>query len=196
MDPDCAVNTENHLEKEILAVFRRLRNPPIGSVLTFGGLYGGVHGEGVDVPDDPAVELMLELQQRGNVRLKGLCMFCDEEQVRSLTRAQGLQSALRTLNIPDPLRWADLQLPAEFAGLAPGLARRSAPPAGGPLGAQSGESQPASMASLLLLCSLLQFGLPGAATFPVLSARRSGVQLPSGSDVMLSVWSDRGSGQA
>ncbi|CAE7475624.1 COMT, partial [Symbiodinium sp. KB8] len=116
VDPDCAVNTENHLEKEILAVFRRLRNPPIGSVLTFGGLYGGVHGEGVDVPDDPAVELMLELQQRGNVRLKGLCMFCDEEQVRSLTRAQGLQSALRTLNIPDPLRWADLQLPAEFAG--------------------------------------------------------------------------------
>lgn len=91
VDPDCAVNTENHLEKEILAVFRRLRNPPIGSVLTFGGLYGGVHGEGVDVPDDPAVELMLELQQRGNVRLKGLCMFCDEEQVRSLTRAQGLQ---------------------------------------------------------------------------------------------------------
>ena len=63
------------------------------------------------MPDDPAVELMLELQpshciaqavdrdnvcncrmhpsairlrQRGSVQLKGLCMFCDEEQVRSL----------------------------------------------------------------------------------------------------------------
>ena len=54
------------------------------------------------------------------------------------------------------------------------LALRGAPPAGGPLGAQSGDSQPASMASLLLLCSLLQFGLPGAATFPVLSARPAG----------------------
>ncbi|OLP85093.1 Endoplasmic reticulum-Golgi intermediate compartment protein 3 [Symbiodinium microadriaticum] len=101
VDPDCAVNTENHLEKEILAVFRRLRNPPIGSVLTFGGLYGGVHGEGVDVPDDPAVELMLELQQRG---------------AGKITDSRAGVAALRTLNIPDPLRWADLQLPAEFAG--------------------------------------------------------------------------------
>ena len=54
----------------------------MGVVLTFGGLYGGVNGEGVsshhsghehflvgpptrsgpDVPDDPAIELMLDMQ--------------------------------------------------------------------------------------------------------------------------------------
>ncbi|CAE7298568.1 ergic3 [Symbiodinium natans] len=118
VDPNCAVNSENHLEKEILVVFRQLRSRPLGSVLTFGGLYGGVHGRGADVPDDPAVELMLELQRLGTSQVQGLCVFCDGDQVTSLTRASQLQSAMRILNPAEELRSAspELTLPPEFAG--------------------------------------------------------------------------------
>ena len=35
---------------------------PLGLVITVGGLYGHSHGEGEDVLDDPAVELLLDMQ--------------------------------------------------------------------------------------------------------------------------------------
>ena len=88
----CAVNAENHLERTVLEAFRKLRSKPLGRLVTVGGLYGERHGEGEEVRDDPAVELLLELQkqQRG---LRALCLGCEEQEVKSLTRARSLQEA-------------------------------------------------------------------------------------------------------
>ncbi|CAJ1356787.1 unnamed protein product [Effrenium voratum] len=81
VDPDCPVNNENHLERTIVAVFRGLKRPPLGIVLTLGGLYGYMDGEGADVADDPAVELLLEMQSRS-----GRALWCRTARKRRLSQ--------------------------------------------------------------------------------------------------------------
>ncbi|CAE8722158.1 unnamed protein product [Polarella glacialis] len=125
VDPDCAVRGENHLERSILDVFQALQLPPIGAVLSIGGLYGGKHGEGAEAPDDPAVELLLELQQtfRGSpASLRAMCWGCKEGEVANLTRAQPLVPIVPIFEVRPFPEVADLTLapaldvPAGFQG--------------------------------------------------------------------------------
>lgn len=115
----CAVNDENHLERTTVAVFQRLKSEPLGVVVTVGGLYGYSHGEGEDVLDDPAVELLLEMQQNGIRNLRALCLGCEAKQVASLTRARSLQKVFQVQALdPQALRSAvpEILLPKAFVG--------------------------------------------------------------------------------
>lgn len=117
--PDCAVNNENHLERTTVAVFNQLKSSHLGVVVTVGGLYGHRHGEGEDVLDDPAIELLLEMQRLRTPALRALCLGCEEEQVASLTRARSLQEVFRLEALEETsLRSAlpDISLPKDFIG--------------------------------------------------------------------------------
>ena len=89
----CAVNEENHLERTVLKALEQLKGAVLGRVVTLGGLYGHRGGSGEDVPDDPAVEVLLHLQQQGLRGLRALCLGCEEDEVAILTRARSLQEA-------------------------------------------------------------------------------------------------------
>ncbi|CAJ1336748.1 unnamed protein product [Effrenium voratum] len=117
IDPGCPVNSENHLERTTVAVFRELKSSPLGVVVTLGGLYGYQSGEGAEIADDPAVELLLEMQQQG-LPARALCLGCPEGQVASLTRAQTLQQVFTTRQLPESLRsnFPELPLPLAFQG--------------------------------------------------------------------------------
>lgn len=85
VDSACPVNGENHLEKAVVEVFEALRGSPWKAMLNIGGLYGGKHGEGAHLPDDPTVELLRHVPDA-----RVLCWKCGD--FAEVTRVGSLAS--------------------------------------------------------------------------------------------------------